>query len=54
MICSLNCNNITIENNEVYHDGNKSGAGIMFSRNMVNSIARNNIVHDEVLSHFNF
>jgi parallel beta-helix repeat protein len=49
IICSLNCNNITIENNEIYHDGNKNtGAGIMFSRNMVNSIARNNIVHDEV------
>ena len=41
IICSLNCNNITIENNVVYHDGNKNtGAGIMFSRNMVNSIAR--------------
>ena len=48
IICSLNCNNITIENNEAYHDGNKnSGAGIMFSRNMINSIARNNNVHDE-------
>ena len=48
IICSLNCNNITIENNVVYHDGNKNtGAGIMFSRNMVNSVARNNIVHDE-------
>jgi len=36
IICSLNCNNITIENNEIYHDGNKNtGAGIMFSRNMV-------------------
>jgi parallel beta-helix repeat protein len=51
IICSLNCNNITIENNLVYHDGNKNtGAGIMFSRNMVNSIARNNIVHDEAAS----
>jgi poly(beta-D-mannuronate) C5 epimerase len=51
IICSLNCNNITIENNEIYHDGNKNtGAGIMFSRNMINSIARNNIVHDEVSS----
>jgi len=51
IICSLNCNNITIENNVVYHDGNKNtGAGIMFSRNMVNSIARNNIVHDEAAS----
>jgi len=51
IICSLNCNNITIENNEVYSNGDKdTGAGIMFSRNMVNSIARNNIVHDEVSS----
>jgi poly(beta-D-mannuronate) C5 epimerase len=51
IICSLNCNNITIENNEIYHNGGKNtGAGIMFSRNMVNSIARNNIVHDEVSS----
>jgi len=51
IICSLNCNNITIENNVVYHDGNKNtGAGIMFSRNMVNSVARNNIVHDEAAS----
>jgi mannuronan 5-epimerase len=51
IICSLNCNNITIENNEIYHNGDKNtGAGIMFSRNMVNSIARNNIVHDEVSS----
>jgi len=48
IICSLNCNNITIENNEAYHDGNKnSGAGIMFSRNMINSVARNNNIHDE-------
>jgi parallel beta-helix repeat protein len=51
IICSLNCNNITIENNVVYNDGNKNtGAGIMFSRNMVNSIARNNIVRDEAAS----
>ena len=48
IICSLNCNNITIENNEVYSNGDKNtGAGIMFSRNMVNSIARNNDVHHE-------
>lgn len=51
IICSLNCNNITIENNVVYNDGNKNtGAGIMFSRNMVNSVARNNIIHDEAAS----
>jgi len=48
IICSLNCNNITIENNEVYHNSDKdTGAGIMFSRNMLNSIARNNNIHDE-------
>jgi len=48
IICSLNCNNITIENNEVYHNSDKNtGAGIMFSRNMVNSVARNNNIHDE-------
>jgi parallel beta-helix repeat protein len=48
IICSLNCNNVTIENNEVYHNSDKNtGAGIMFSRNMVNSVARNNNVHDE-------
>jgi poly(beta-D-mannuronate) C5 epimerase len=48
IIYSLNCNNITIENNEVYNNGDKNtGAGIMFSRNMVNSIARNNDVHHE-------
>jgi len=50
IICSLNCNNITIENNRVYHNGDRNtgtGAGIMFSRNTVNSIATNNNVHDE-------
>jgi len=48
IICSLNCNNVTIENNHVYHDGDKNtGAGIMFSRNMFNSIALNNDIHDE-------
>jgi parallel beta-helix repeat protein len=48
IICSLNCNNITIENNEVYHNSDKdTGAGVMFSRNMLNSIARNNNIHDE-------
>jgi len=45
---ALNCNNITIENNELYSNSDKNtGAGIMFSRNMVNSIARNNNVHNE-------
>ena len=45
IICSLDCYNITIEGNEVY---NNAGSGIMFSRNMSDSIARNNDVHDEV------
>ena len=44
IICSLDCNNITIEGNRVSHS---DGSGIMFSRNMTNSVARNNIVHDE-------
>jgi parallel beta-helix repeat protein len=48
IICSLNCNNVTIENNHVYNNGdNNTGAGIMFSRNMINSIALNNNIHDE-------
>jgi len=44
IICSLNCYNVLIENNRLYHNGN---AGIMFSRNMYDSIARNNIVYSE-------
>ena len=44
IICSLDCYNITIEGNKVSHS---DGSGIMFSRNMSNSVARNNIVHDE-------
>src|SRR5919112_468215 len=35
----------TIEGNEVYSNAD---AGIMFSRNMYNSVARNNYVHNEV------
>jgi mannuronan 5-epimerase len=45
IICSLNCYNILIENNRLYHN---SKAGIMFSRNMYNSVARNNIISNEV------
>jgi parallel beta-helix repeat protein len=45
IICSLNCYNVLIENNQIYNNG---GAGIMFSRNMSNSIARNNIIFNEV------
>src|SRR6266496_3501294 len=44
IICSLNCYNILIENNKV-HDN--AGDGIDFSRNMFNSIVRNNIVYNE-------
>ena len=40
----INCHNVTIENNTVF---NSAGSGIMFSRNMYNSIARDNIVHNE-------
>ena len=48
IICSLNCNNVTIENNQVYNNGdNDTGAGIMFSRNMINSVALNNNIHGE-------
>jgi parallel beta-helix repeat protein len=42
IICSLDCYNITIENNKVYNS--KEVHGIMFSKNMHDSIARNNIV----------
>ena len=44
IICSLDCHNVTIEGNRVSHS---DGSGIMFSRNMTDSVARNNIVHDE-------
>ena len=44
IICSLDCYNITIENNKVY---NNTKMGIMFSRNMVDSIARNNVINNE-------
>jgi mannuronan 5-epimerase len=44
IICSLDCHNITIEGNKV---SRSDGSGIMFSRNMSGSVARNNVVHDE-------
>jgi poly(beta-D-mannuronate) C5 epimerase len=44
IICSLDCYNITIEDNVVY---NNTKMGIMFSRNMTDSIARNNNVSNE-------
>jgi parallel beta-helix repeat protein len=45
IICSLDCYNITIENNKVY---NNTKWGIMFSRNMSDSVARKNIVSNEL------
>ncbi|HET7147192.1 MAG TPA: right-handed parallel beta-helix repeat-containing protein [Candidatus Nitrosopolaris sp.] len=45
IICSLNCFNILIEDNQLYRNGK---AAIMFSRNMSNSVARNNIISNEV------
>ncbi|MDQ6668700.1 MAG: right-handed parallel beta-helix repeat-containing protein, partial [Thermoproteota archaeon] len=45
IICSLNCYSILIEDNQLYRNGK---AAIMFSRNMSNSIARNNIISNEV------
>jgi parallel beta-helix repeat protein len=44
IICSLDCYNIIIEGNEVYRS---TGSGIMFSKNMTDSVARDNYVHDE-------
>ena len=44
VICSLDCYNITIENNKIYNNAKR---GIMFSRNMSDSIARNNIISNE-------
>jgi poly(beta-D-mannuronate) C5 epimerase len=53
IICSLNCNNVTIENNTVYRNSYKNvGAGIMFDKNMTNSIARNNNIHNEGIGIF--
>ena len=44
VICSLDCHHITIENNKIYNNVKR---GIMFSRNMSDSIARNNIISNE-------
>jgi parallel beta-helix repeat protein len=46
VICSLDCSDILIEGNEV-HDNSK--AGIFLSRNMYDSVVRNNTVYDEVI-----
>src|ERR671922_707685 len=42
-ICSHNCYNILIEGNTAHHN---TDAGIVFSRNMTNSIARNNHIYN--------
>jgi mannuronan 5-epimerase len=42
-ICSQNCYNILIEGNTAYHN---TDGGIVFSRNMTNSIARNNHIYN--------
>jgi mannuronan 5-epimerase len=42
-ICSQNCHNILIEGNTAHHNTN---AGIVFSRNMTNSVARNNHIYN--------
>jgi parallel beta-helix repeat protein len=44
IICSDRCRNITIDQNEVYNNGNSSA--ILLSRDMKNSIVRNNYIHD--------
>jgi poly(beta-D-mannuronate) C5 epimerase len=44
IICSQDCYNILIEKNIVY---NNTGSGIAFSRNMTQSIARDNHLHDQ-------
>lgn len=43
-MCSLDCSHITIENNKAYSNAR---IGIMLSRNMHDSIVRNNIVYNE-------
>jgi mannuronan 5-epimerase len=44
VICSLDCYHITIENNKIYNNVKR---GIMFSRNMSDSVARNNVISNE-------
>jgi parallel beta-helix repeat protein len=43
-ICSLDCHHIIIEKNKFYNNAKR---GIMFSRNMSDSIARNNFIDKE-------
>jgi parallel beta-helix repeat protein len=44
LICSLDCQRITFENNTIY---NNSGPGIFFSRNTQDSIARYNTIYNQ-------
>ena len=43
-ICSLDCHHIVIEKNKIYNNAKR---GIMFSRNMSDSIAKNNFIDKE-------
>jgi poly(beta-D-mannuronate) C5 epimerase len=42
-ICSVNCSNILVEGNVIHHN---TGYGVFFSRNMSDSIARNNQIYN--------
>jgi parallel beta-helix repeat protein len=44
IVCSLDCQRITFENNTIY---NNSGPGIFFSRNTQDSIARYNTIYNQ-------
>ena len=44
IICSLDCHHIVIEKNKIFNNAKR---GIMFSRNMSDSIARNNVIDKE-------
>ena len=45
IICSVNCFNILFDSNRTYHN---EKSGIMLSKNTYNSIARNNIIYNEI------
>ena len=48
IICSADCYNILIEGNKVYNNGHGDNMrGIAVSRNVTNTIIKNNIVYDE-------
>jgi hypothetical protein len=44
LVCSLDCYDIVYEHNQIY---NNSGAGIFFSRNTQDSIARYNTIYEQ-------